>query len=233
MQIGDVHCKHVIFGGSADNGYARMLAPYLGHESVTRQITMLEGPPFAPELARLVPHFTTTSFATVFRNTKLPSRRVSFSTTPPQSTTPKPASWASAVTMRPTTSTEDMQEPLHTLELKVGAIPRNAYGQRVDMPLSFSQALFPMLKAAKLCNPYHLTEKCPFSSCNYTHGRKLEGIELTTLRYVARLAPCKWGLDCSDSNCILGHRCVRTRCDGGDCRFSYDMHNVDTKIVGH
>ncbi|KAL8686608.1 MAG: hypothetical protein Q9218_006989 [Villophora microphyllina] len=52
LHVDDLHCKHIIFGGSADNGYARMLGPYSGTEDVCKRVTMIEGPPFAQELAR-------------------------------------------------------------------------------------------------------------------------------------------------------------------------------------
>lgn len=235
LHVADVHCKHIIFGGSPDNGYARMLGPYMGCESDSKRITMLEGPPFAPELSYLVPHFSTVSFATVFRNIKLPNRRVSFSTTPPKSISPKPQTWASTVTARPTTSSGNTptQESVPTFEPEMNRVPRNIHNQRVDLPPRVSQPLVIALKNRKLCNNYHLTDNCPFPQCKHAHGKKLEGLELSTLRWVARLAPCKWGLECNDPNCFSGHRCMYPDCNGSDCRFSYDMHNVDIRVASH
>jgi hypothetical protein len=69
----DVHCQHIIFCGSADNGYARVLGPYYG----SNYISLIEGPPFPRELRDLATAFKTTSFPSVFRSKKL-SRRVSF-----------------------------------------------------------------------------------------------------------------------------------------------------------
>lgn len=88
-----MHCKHIIFGGPADNGYARLLSPYSGDTAVSKRITMVEGPPFAYELQSLAEKFPTTSFTSIFRKTKLPSRKVSFSETPPPS---PPVTYASA-----------------------------------------------------------------------------------------------------------------------------------------
>jgi hypothetical protein len=76
--VSDVHCKHIIFGGSADNGYARLLVAYAGDEVQRERITMLEGPPFALELRRLADKFKTTSFPRVFRDTKLSDARSLF-----------------------------------------------------------------------------------------------------------------------------------------------------------
>ncbi len=67
--MGNLHCKHIIFGGSSDNGYARLLGPLSGDD--TMRVTMLEGPPFAPELLRLTNKYKTTSFRNVFRDTKI------------------------------------------------------------------------------------------------------------------------------------------------------------------
>ncbi|KAG8533559.1 uncharacterized protein KY384_001299 [Bacidia gigantensis] len=73
LHMGDSHCKHLIFGGSADNGYARLLGPY-SDDTNRGRITMLEGSPFAPELARLAPKFKLARFAQVFRATKISPR---------------------------------------------------------------------------------------------------------------------------------------------------------------
>src|SRR5689334_20617234 len=82
LHVGDVHCKHIVFCGSTDNGYARLLGPYSGAEATCSRITMVEGAPFERELAELKDKFCTTSFPVVFRDTKLPpGRRVSFSAT--------------------------------------------------------------------------------------------------------------------------------------------------------
>ncbi|KAJ5376881.1 hypothetical protein N7509_013767 [Penicillium cosmopolitanum] len=56
----NIHCQHIVFCGSADNGYARILGPHRG----SNRILLVEGPPFAHELKALVPDFETTSFST-------------------------------------------------------------------------------------------------------------------------------------------------------------------------
>lgn len=88
--LNDVHCQQILLGGSADNGYARVLVPNLGDETACKRITLLEGPPFARELAYIKDKFRTVSFESVFRKEKLANikRRVSFRTTPPGTPSP-------------------------------------------------------------------------------------------------------------------------------------------------
>lgn len=235
LHVGNLHCKHIIFGGSADNGYARMLGPFAGNDSARSRVTMLEGPPFAQELSQLTSKFQTSAFPNVFRDTKIPARRVSFSTTPPREASPRPSTWASTVAVGPPTpSTEQPRavtpERTRSQESQ-SAIPRNRNGQRVDPPLMPSGALVTSLKARKLCNQHHLAGYCPFPNCHHEHGRNLNDREMIALRYVARSAPCKWGLYCEDTECFSGHECKHPLCDGTICRFSSDMHNVDTRVV--
>ncbi|MBE3047915.1 hypothetical protein IMZ48_36470, partial [Candidatus Bathyarchaeota archaeon] len=85
--VADARCQRIYFGGSADNGYARLLGPYLETQGVRERVCLLEGPPFAQELADIKDRFGTASFNDVFRTQKLPTllkRRVpSPATTPP------------------------------------------------------------------------------------------------------------------------------------------------------
>lgn len=78
QDIIDVHCLHILFCASADNGYARVLGPY---RNTKDQITLVEGPPFAREIKELTSSFSTTSFPEVFRAQKL-SRYFSTNSTP-------------------------------------------------------------------------------------------------------------------------------------------------------
>ncbi|EEH36427.2 CCCH zinc finger DNA binding protein [Paracoccidioides lutzii Pb01] len=74
LHAGNVHRKHITFASSTNSGYARLLGPYSSTE-VCNRVTMLEGPPFERELAELKDKYRTTSFPTVFRETKLPPTR--------------------------------------------------------------------------------------------------------------------------------------------------------------
>ncbi|KAI4923545.1 hypothetical protein J4E85_008584 [Alternaria conjuncta] len=60
--LADMHCHQILFGGSADNGYARLLGPYTEDDAVRSRITLLEGPPFARELAAIKDRYHTVSF---------------------------------------------------------------------------------------------------------------------------------------------------------------------------
>lgn len=233
----DAHCQHILFGGSADNGYARVLEPYVEDETVRGKITLLEGPPFARELAVIKDKFRVASFANVFRHQKLfnNKRRISFHITPPA--TPS-VDYASVAGKAPSTSA-----PPPTTQLSPSRVPvstqvlRNRMGQRVDAPLKYSFDDFMSLKARKLCNSFHLLGKCSsrafenYGKCQHDHDGTLNRSEMEALRAVARQSPCQRGLECNDPDCPFGHRCTRINCAMGDCRFSRAMNNVDTKIV--
>lgn len=191
---------------------------------------MLQGPPFARELIDLVAKFATTSFESVFRKTKLNSRRVSFNVTPPASPSPNYASAvAQSLSQRPNQITSSASNS--NIEAHAKTILRNSRGQRVDSPLQCSPNDVNDLKARKLCNSYHLLGQCPYRNCIHPHGSKLSGKQLEALRYIARLTPCTNGLGCNDASCIVGHQCPRKPCTLPSCRFPPEMHTVDTKVV--
>lgn len=252
LQMGNLQCKHVIFAGPTDNGYARLLGPYSGTESDGQRITMLEGPPFERELAQLKDKFHTTSFPAVFRTTKLESRRVSFSKTatpPPSASAVKPTapSWATTISLNkditpsanqtmnnaanqngPISNDFGLGQPVSMPEF---GVHRNGKGQRVDPPLKVSSTLVYNLKPQKLCNAYHLLGSCHTPYCKHEHGERLSAKETEALRAIARMAPCQYKLACEDEECYSGHRCPNQPCVWNECRFSKEMHNVDTKIV--
>ncbi|MCJ1281521.1 hypothetical protein MMC26_000841 [Xylographa opegraphella] len=68
--VNNSHCKHIIFGGSHDNGYARLLEDIAG-QATPNQITLLEGVPFERELAIMKSKYLFTRFDTLFRSTKI------------------------------------------------------------------------------------------------------------------------------------------------------------------
>ncbi|KXH29445.1 CCCH zinc finger DNA binding protein [Colletotrichum salicis] len=99
--VSDVHCRHVLFGASADNGYARLLGSQLDDEVIRKKIILLEGPPFAQELAEMKDQFRVASFNRVFRRHKLLNnikRKVSYNIAPPS--TPS-TNYASAAAKAP------------------------------------------------------------------------------------------------------------------------------------
>jgi hypothetical protein len=108
----------------------------------------------------------------------------------------------------------------------------NAKGHRVDRPLkTSSKGTINAMKRVKLCYRFHILNSCPYSNCSYKHGLALNAQERSDLMSIARLCPCSSGLWCKDPECIYGHRCSWENCSGKHCRFSKDMHDVDTMIV--
>lgn len=196
---------------------------------------LVEGPPFEWELNEIKDRFDTATFGDVFRDKKLTTlkRRVSWQTTPPST----PSMDYAAVASRPASS------PSPTAQNGTSAPPppnsstwrkvlRNAAGERVDSELSHTQAEFHDVKSRKLCNRFHLVEKCLYDSgCHYKHGDRLPPREREALLAVSRLSPCSEGLWCDDPNCITGHRCVRRDCQFDNCKFPDEMHDVDTQVV--
>ena len=235
--MADIHCQQILFGGTADNGYARLLGPHTEDHAVRGRVTLLEGPPFARELADIKDKFRTVSFEEVFRSQKLVNnkRRVSFHTTPPA--TPK-ADYASAAAKAPPALAPSSAAQRGSTAPRMPVpfdVFRNRLGQRVDAPLEYSQVEFLILKNRKLCNSFHLLGKCPYKDatgkCQHDHKEKLSPRQMVALRAVARQSPCPSGLSCSDPDCYHGHRCTRDNCAVSACRFSSAMHGVDTNIV--
>ena len=69
MHVLNVHCQHVLFGCSHDNGFARLLEKYALDDFVRPRVTLLEGVPFEKELACL--NYNKHKLDGVFRDSKL------------------------------------------------------------------------------------------------------------------------------------------------------------------
>ncbi|OQD69257.1 hypothetical protein PENPOL_c002G10241 [Penicillium polonicum] len=230
----DVHCQHIIFCGSADNGYARVLGPHGG----SNYISLVEGPPFARELRDLATEFKTTSFPSVFRLKKL-SRRVSFGSktiaqaiTPPRTPTSNYASVARTATLVSEDSSTLTSAPIKKSipNSPMLVVQRNVNGERVDGPLHYStRAKLDVLKQHKFCNQFHILGSCSYGEdCNHRHEPRLADQEVIDLMWIARLSPCSKGLRCDDKRCVSGHRCPRENCTVKGCKFP---HEVDIRIV--
>ncbi|EEU33462.1 uncharacterized protein NECHADRAFT_89465 [Fusarium vanettenii 77-13-4] len=205
INVVDVHCRQILFGGAPDNGYARLLGPYKEDKTACRRITLLEGPPFANELADLKDSFrTTASFAKIFRSEKLPTmkRRVSFRLSAPGSPSTNYA--AAAAAKPPPASTPQASPTVPGRSLLFGVVHHNRLGQRVDAPLpQYSREDFFSLKSRKLCNAFHLLGACPYEDkygiCNHDHDGKLSDKQLLALAAIARQSPYQMGLDYSSA----------------------------------
>ena len=65
-------CQNVLFGGSHDNGYARILSKLETDNIMPGKVRLVQGPPFATELAQLSStYFPRIEFSDVFMATKL------------------------------------------------------------------------------------------------------------------------------------------------------------------
>lgn len=193
---------------------------------------MLEGPPFATELVPIVEKLKQCSFPKVFRDTKIPPRRVSFSTTPPRSKSPALTSYASTAATAKIDTPAPIMSPKADLQA-AGVIPRNSKGQRVDFPIKVTQTAVQFIKSQKWCKNHHLLGYCVYndSECAYQHKPALTEARLNALRVFARQMPCENGLGCDDPDCYYGHRCRGDPCKFYPCNFPQEMHNVDTKVV--
>ncbi|KAK1978457.1 hypothetical protein LZ30DRAFT_728836 [Colletotrichum cereale] len=210
--VADVHCRYVLFGASADSGYARLLGSHLETEEIRKKVILLEGPPFAKELAEIRDRFRVATFERVFRRKKLINfkRKVSDYITPPPTPSPDYASAAAKPVLSSWgQSSSQPQRSTTVLTLPIREVYRNRAGQRVDPPISCSQQDFIIMKNKKMCNNFHLTGRCYHKEmsgrCSHEHGPSPSPRELQALRAVARQSYCHSGLDCSDPNCLFGH----------------------------
>ncbi|KAK2015884.1 hypothetical protein LZ32DRAFT_689253 [Colletotrichum eremochloae] len=139
--VANVHCRHVLFGASADSGYARLLGSHLETDEVLKKVILIEGPPFAIELAEIRDRFHVASFDKVFRRKKLVNikRKVPDSITPPPTPSPDYAS-AAAKPVFPSAEQNSSQPQRSTsvLTLPTRGVYRNKAGQRVDPPVNCS-----------------------------------------------------------------------------------------------
>jgi hypothetical protein len=220
-----------IFGGSADNGYARLLQPHVRDNPKSHRIILIEGPPFAKELAVLKDKFLVARFPDVFKNKKLPHRRVSFSTTPPP--TPIPTSYAATIG-RPVDADgvriDDAYGPSVTVHARKDyPVLQKSRGQRLDAIINPPPSIVKVMRTTRHCNTFHILGECIYKKCNYLHGIRIDEKGIEARRFFLRQAPCLSGLQCKDEKCLLGHQCPNRACAkiGRGCYFAREMHNVD------
>ena len=251
--IKNTHCNHIIFGASGDNGYARLLEAYAGDD----RITLLEGPPFARELASIVKQSQTTQFTSIFRSSKKnpiaeqmsglslfssPAAPAQLSVSSPVSAQPTPSTSAypnsyAALASRPAVAKAQNQTTSENKRTKFlyhengFPVHLNIHDERVDEKLKVSPNQLEAIKSKKLCNNYHLFNSCVSSdgSCDHKHGPRLNELELLAQRVLARSTPCFAGSECTNIWCTCGHQCYYgMNCNKSQCRFP---HLADTKIA--
>ena len=192
---------------------------------------MLEGPPFAKELVQIVDKFQQCSFPRVFRDTKILPRRVSFSTTPPKSMSPKIPNYASTAASAKVGGSNNVLESKPDPQAE-GIVPKNSKGQRVDLPIRVDKTTINWLKGRRWCNNHYLRGYCGYRLCSYEHDTQLNETQKDGLRTMARQTPCDMGSDCDNVDCFFGHRCQGNPCAwGASCRFSPELHSIDTQVV--
>ena len=243
--VENVHCKHIILCASHDNSYTGFLRRFVHNAKVSDHITLVESIPFPDELAKLSPSFLLTRFNNIFRETKLPTRRLSkigeaapasaALTVSYASTASKQLDGASQITQafltgpvrsKSTQNNVKAGEPLQEIWV-------NASNQRVDPKLPYyNKDIANSLKNRKLCNRHFLTS-CNYDNCQYGHKASLDSSERAALRYVARLGICENGTTCRDPCCVASHMCrYGVKCNQLDsCRYPAYMHDLETEPV--
>jgi hypothetical protein len=233
--LADVQCQAVLFGGSADDSHARLLGPHARDSSKNNRIILIEGPPFAKELAALKDRFLVTRFPEVFRNTKLQSRAVSLAITPPPTPIPSVLSYAArtAIPVDAASVRSSDAVPSSTtaavLARRGYPVLQNSRGERIDAIINPPPSLVYAQRDKKLCNPFHILGECSYINCTYDHGKRLDERAIEARRLLARQKRCLAGLQCRDEKCLAGHQCPDRACAriGSGCRFPREMHGVD------
>ncbi|EXJ94243.1 hypothetical protein A1O1_02636 [Capronia coronata CBS 617.96] len=152
-----------------------------------------------------------------------------------------PSAPASKASTTRTSTPTSMKSPEAVVSKPVTkTIERNRHGQRIDkVDSTIPNHEIQRIKKLKLCNVYYLQGPsfCTSSNCSHSHSYPLSKGERNVLREVARMTPCYYKLDCSDPECIYGHRCPQNKPDEGgcwygeDCRFYGWGHGIDTRVV--
>jgi hypothetical protein len=108
-----------------------------------------------------------------------------------------PMNWAAkAAAPAPPVADTPLYKPANREEV----IARNRAGQRVDPPCKdYDKTEVDRIKKIKLCNVHFPRAECPYGTqCTHLHAYNPTHDELSTLRLVARMAPCTNGSGCQD-----------------------------------
>lgn len=83
----------------------------------------------------------------------------------------------------------------------------------------------------KICNDFHLRDKCWSASCIFAHAPRLDPKEMVVLKYKARYLKCEKGSACRIPDCWHGHMCPSRNCTRPTtCRFK-ELHHIDKIAV--
>lgn len=69
LYLYNYHCRQILLGGSHENGYAHVIQQHTNDVEAIARLTLLEGSPFAPQLAALP--FNKTKFPALFREREI------------------------------------------------------------------------------------------------------------------------------------------------------------------
>ncbi|OOF91670.1 hypothetical protein ASPCADRAFT_211029 [Aspergillus carbonarius ITEM 5010] len=262
LNLYNCHCHQIFLGCSEDSAYAQILVDTLSELDLIGRVSLIEGTPFGEDLNSIKASYRISRFPEIFRDTKitpiLAPWKAAVASKPPPVLTPSPNQRAVSLSRTSTNTSTNASTSLSSISARPPSpgefqvvqsksvaparpkiVERNKYGQRVDR-LDFKSIPrddMNRLKKLKLCNLYYLLGECTVDNCQHDHSRKLTKNELSILTAIARMTPCRYGLDCDDPECTYGHRCPHTdpgKKDcywGSSCRFDPAAHGVDTNIV--
>ncbi|RAH49826.1 CCCH zinc finger protein [Aspergillus brunneoviolaceus CBS 621.78] len=263
LNLYNCHCHQILLGCADENSFFQVLGDHLDDKDLMGRVTLLEALPFGESLNAVSSSFRTLQWPEIFRDSKIfpiwspwkaavatqPRSQLTPSPKPETKLSPRSANQASTTpsvslslaSSRPSSPEEEFQ----VVRSKAAApaqpkvVERNKYGQRVDKldMKKINQQDMNRLKKLKLCNYYHLQGDCPVHDCQHDHSHKLTRSEYVMLAAIARMIPCRYGLECHDPECTFGHRCPysepgQRECHwGSSCRFEPASHGIDTTVV--
>jgi hypothetical protein len=261
LNLYNCHCHQIFLGCSQDSAYGRILEDTLADRDLIGRVSLIEGLPFGSDMDLIKASYRVTRFSDLFRDTKIsvwlpwksavaskprslltpsPVQQVTLSRTSTNTTTTSnsvPVS--SSSTNTPNSGEFQVVRSKSSISTPPKIVERNKYGQRVDRLdfKSIPRDEVNRIKKLKLCNFYYLQGECPNDNCHHDHSRKLTKSEYTVLTAIARMTPCRYGLECDDAECMYGHRCPQSEPGkkdcywGSSCRFDTAAHGIDTNIV--
>ncbi|OJZ85684.1 hypothetical protein ASPFODRAFT_207543 [Aspergillus luchuensis CBS 106.47] len=262
VNLYNCHCHQIFLGCADTNAYAQILVDIMEDIDLVGRVTLIEGITFEKDLAKIKAAYRVSQFPEILRNTKITPVwapwKAAVASKPPPALTPSPKPGAvplsrtstststnastsmSSTSARPSTPGDfQVVQSKSVTPARPKIVERNKYGQRVDRVdfKSIPREEMNRLKKLKLCNLHYLLGECTIDNCQHDHSRRLTKSELSVLTAIARMTPCRYGLDCDDPECTYGHRCPHAEPGkkdcywGSNCRFDPAAHGIDTNIV--
>ncbi|RAK83355.1 C-x8-C-x5-C-x3-H zinc finger protein [Aspergillus costaricaensis CBS 115574] len=262
VNLYNCHCHQIFLGCADTNAYAQILVDIMEDIDLVGRVTLIEGIAFEKDLAKIKAAYRVSQFPEILRNTKITPVwapwKAAVASKPPLALTPPPKPGAVPLSRTSTSTSTNASTSMSSTSARPSTpgdfqvvqsksitparpkiVERNKYGQRVDRVdfKSIPREEMNRLKKLKLCNLHYLLGECTIDNCQHDHSRKLTRSELSVLTAIARMTPCRYGLDCDDPECTYGHRCPHAEPGkkdcywGSNCRFDPAAHGIDTNIV--